>query len=102
MRAAGGVAELRCTPVFMKRFLLVLSIVALLAPAIAASAADDSKVKGRGDVRVIAQGGDGGTTDIGFGCLSGMFERNDDVLYICYDNEAYMADQNIADFGLLE
>jgi pyruvate ferredoxin oxidoreductase beta subunit len=42
------------------------------------------------EVRVIAQGGDGGTTDIGFGCLSGMFERNDDVLYICYDNEAYM------------
>ncbi len=42
------------------------------------------------DTRVIAQGGDGGTTDIGFGCLSGMFERNDDVLYICYDNEAYM------------
>ena len=41
-------------------------------------------------MRVIAQGGDGGTTDIGFGCLSGMFERNDDVLYICYDNEAYM------------
>ena len=44
----------------------------------------------RSPVRVIAQGGDGGTTDIGFGCLSGMFERNDDVLYICYDNEAYM------------
>ncbi len=48
------------------------------------------RVKGRDDVRVVAQGGDGGTTDIGFGCLSGMFERNDDVLYICYDNEAYM------------
>ncbi|MEJ8839515.1 thiamine pyrophosphate-dependent enzyme [Ramlibacter sp. AN1133] len=48
------------------------------------------KVKGKNNVRVIAQGGDGGTTDIGFGCLSGMFERNDDVLYICYDNEAYM------------
>lgn len=42
------------------------------------------------EVRVVAQGGDGGTTDIGFACLSGMFERNDDVLYICYDNEAYM------------
>jgi pyruvate ferredoxin oxidoreductase beta subunit len=41
-------------------------------------------------VRVLAQGGDGGTTDIGFACLSGMFERNDDVLYVCYDNEAYM------------
>ncbi len=40
--------------------------------------------------RIIAQGGDGGTTDIGFGALSGMFDRNDDVLYICYDNEAYM------------
>jgi len=48
------------------------------------------KVKGRTEVRVVAQGGDGGTTDIGLGCLSGMFERNDDVLYICYDNEAYM------------
>jgi pyruvate ferredoxin oxidoreductase beta subunit len=48
------------------------------------------KVQGRSGVRVVAQGGDGGTTDIGFGCLSGMFERNDDVLYICYDNEAYM------------
>jgi len=48
------------------------------------------KVKGRQDVRVIAQGGDGGTTDIGFGCLSGMFERNDDVLYVCYDNQGYM------------
>jgi hypothetical protein len=46
--------------------------------------------QGRDHVRVVAQGGDGGTTDIGFGCLSGMFERNDDVLYICYDNEAYM------------
>ena len=48
------------------------------------------RVTGREGVRVVAQGGDGGTTDIGFGCLSGMFERNDDVLYICYDNEGYM------------
>ena len=47
------------------------------------------KVKGK-NVRVLAQGGDGGTVDIGLGCLSGMFERNDDVLYVCYDNEAYM------------
>lgn len=44
----------------------------------------------RRHIRVVAQGGDGGTTDIGFGCLSGMFERNDDVLYICYDNNGYM------------
>jgi pyruvate ferredoxin oxidoreductase beta subunit len=60
------------------------------AAAVATGIAAAMKVKGRRDVRVIAQGGDGGTTDIGFGCLSGMFERNDDVLYICYDNEAYM------------
>ena len=60
------------------------------APAVATGIAAAMKIKGRPEVRVIAQGGDGGTTDIGFGCLSGMFERNDDVLYICYDNEAYM------------
>src|SRR5437016_5135761 len=60
------------------------------AAAVASGIAAAMRVKGRPHVRVIAQGGDGGTTDIGFGCLSGMFERNDDVLYICYDNEAYM------------
>ncbi|HZW23969.1 MAG TPA: thiamine pyrophosphate-dependent enzyme [Gallionella sp.] len=60
------------------------------AAAVATGVAAAMKVKGRGEVRVVAQGGDGGTTDIGFGCLSGMWERNDDVLYICYDNEAYM------------
>jgi pyruvate ferredoxin oxidoreductase beta subunit len=60
------------------------------APAVATGVAAALRVKGRKDVKVVAQGGDGGTTDIGFGCLSGMFERNDDVLYICYDNEAYM------------
>ncbi|MCC6678303.1 MAG: pyruvate ferredoxin oxidoreductase [Phycisphaerales bacterium] len=60
------------------------------AASVATGMAAAMKVKGRRDVRVIAQGGDGGTVDIGFACLSGMFERNDDVLYICYDNEAYM------------
>ncbi|HEX4858988.1 MAG TPA: thiamine pyrophosphate-dependent enzyme [Usitatibacteraceae bacterium] len=60
------------------------------AAAVAAGVAAGLRARGKGNVRVIAQGGDGGTTDIGFGCLSGMFERNDDVLYICYDNEAYM------------
>jgi pyruvate ferredoxin oxidoreductase beta subunit len=60
------------------------------AAAVASGLAAAQRAAGREDVRIIAQGGDGGTTDIGFGCLSGMFERNDDVLYICYDNEAYM------------
>src|SRR3954466_11476951 len=60
------------------------------APAVATGVAAALRAKGREDVRVIGQGGDGGTVDIGMGCLSGMFERNDDVLYVCYDNEGYM------------
>jgi pyruvate ferredoxin oxidoreductase beta subunit len=56
------------------------------APAVAAGAAAALKAKGRDDVRVIGQAGDGGTVDIGFACLSGMFERDDDVLFVCYDN----------------
>jgi len=60
------------------------------APAVATGVAAAMRRKGRAATKVIAQGGDGGTTDIGFGCLSGMFERNDEVLYICYDNQAYM------------
>jgi pyruvate ferredoxin oxidoreductase beta subunit len=42
------------------------------------------------DIRVLAFGGDGATLDIGFGPLSGMFERGHDVAYFCMDNEAYM------------
>ena len=46
----------------------------------------------RGDdhTTVLAWAGDGGTFDIGFQALSGAAERNDDILYVCYDNEAYM------------
>jgi pyruvate ferredoxin oxidoreductase beta subunit len=60
------------------------------APAVATGVAAALRAKGRTNVRVVGQAGDGGTVDIGFGCLSGMFERNDDVLFVCYDNEAYM------------
>jgi pyruvate ferredoxin oxidoreductase beta subunit len=60
------------------------------APAVSTGIAAALRAKGRDDIRVVGQGGDGGTLDIGFGCLSGMFERNDDVLFVCYDNEAYM------------
>jgi len=41
-------------------------------------------------VNVIGTGGDGGTADIGLQCLSGAAERGDDLLYCCWDNEAYM------------
>lgn len=59
------------------------------APAVATGVAAGLRALGK-DVRVVAQGGDGGTVDIGFGALSGMFERDDDVLYVCYDNGGYM------------
>jgi pyruvate ferredoxin oxidoreductase beta subunit len=60
------------------------------APAVASGVAAALKVQGRTDIRVLGQGGDGGTVDIGFGALSGMFERDDDVLFVCYDNQGYM------------
>ncbi|WP_395695141.1 thiamine pyrophosphate-dependent enzyme [Nocardioides sp.] len=59
------------------------------APAVAAGMAAGLRARGRA-TRVVGQAGDGGTVDIGFGCLSGMFERNDDVLFVCYDNQGYM------------
>jgi pyruvate ferredoxin oxidoreductase beta subunit len=48
------------------------------------------KALNKGPVNIIAQGGDGSTADIGFQCISGMLERGHNILYVCYDNEAYM------------
>jgi pyruvate ferredoxin oxidoreductase beta subunit len=42
------------------------------------------------DVKTVSIGGDGGTVDIGIQALSGAMERRHDMLYVCYDNEAYM------------
>ena len=51
-------------------------------------------LKRRGKIKdtykFIAFGGDGGTYDIGFQSLSGALERGHDMVYVCYDNEAYM------------
>lgn len=41
------------------------------------------------NINIIAAGGDGATFDIGLGHISGLWERRDNVLYVCYDNEAY-------------
>jgi len=60
------------------------------AAAVAAGVELAYKALNKGPVNIIAQGGDGSTSDIGFQCLSGMFERGHNVLYVCYDNEAYM------------
>ena len=46
--------------------------------------------QGKQDTKVLAWAGDGGTFDIGIQALSSTAERNEDILYICYDNEAYM------------
>lgn len=50
------------------------------------------KKKGKIDdtYKILVMGGDGGTYDIGFQSLSGAMERGHDMVYFCYDNEAYM------------
>ena len=60
------------------------------AASVATGIAKALEVQGNDHTKVVVIGGDGSTYDIGFGALSGMLERNDNVLYICYDNEAYM------------
>lgn len=47
-------------------------------------------LQGDTDTTVLAWAGDGGTFDIGLQALSGAAERNENILYVCYDNEAYM------------
>jgi pyruvate/2-oxoacid:ferredoxin oxidoreductase beta subunit len=48
------------------------------------------QILGDNETTVCAWAGDGGTFDIGLQALSGAAERNDDIIYCCYDNEAYM------------
>jgi pyruvate ferredoxin oxidoreductase beta subunit/2-oxoisovalerate ferredoxin oxidoreductase beta subunit len=58
------------------------------AAAAASGAASVAQLNGE-DTRVICLAGDGGTYDIGFATMSAAAERNEDILYICYDNEIY-------------
>ncbi len=60
------------------------------AAVVASGAAAALEAKGEKDVVVMAWAGDGGTFDIGMQALSGVAERNDNILFVCYDNEAYM------------
>ena len=46
--------------------------------------------RGRGETHVVVLAGDGGTYDIGLQCLSSAAERNENILYVCFDNEGYM------------
>lgn len=47
-------------------------------------------ILGKKDITVVGWAGDGGTVDIGIQSLSGAAERETDMIYVCYDNEAYM------------
>lgn len=59
------------------------------AAAVASGLSRALKVKGNDHTRVVVIGGDGWGYDIGHGALSGALERNEDVIFICYDNECY-------------
>jgi pyruvate ferredoxin oxidoreductase beta subunit/2-oxoisovalerate ferredoxin oxidoreductase beta subunit len=56
----------------------------------AAGIANALKIQGKDDIQVLAFAGDGGTFDIGLAALSGVTKNNDDIVYVCLDNEAYM------------
>ncbi|MCC7140305.1 MAG: pyruvate synthase subunit beta [Planctomycetes bacterium] len=60
------------------------------APAYASGVRAALDVTGQHDVNVLVWAGDGGTFDIGLQSLSAAAERNEDMIYVCYDNEAYM------------
>ena len=59
------------------------------AAAVASGVEAALEMQGR-QANIVVISGDGGTFDIGLGAVSGMFERGNNILYICYDNEAYM------------
>ena len=56
----------------------------------AAGIANGLKIQGKSDIQVVAFAGDGGTFDIGLQALSGAAKNNEDFIYVCLDNEAYM------------
>jgi pyruvate ferredoxin oxidoreductase beta subunit len=60
------------------------------AAAVASGVESALKSQGNTDTTVVVFGGDGGTVDIGLQALSGAMERGHNLIYICYDNEAYM------------
>ncbi len=60
------------------------------AAAVASGVEAALKSQGKTDTTVVVFGGDGGTADIGLQALSGAMERGHNLIYICYDNEAYM------------
>ncbi len=74
---------------------MALGVNAMIAPfaatgAVLSGLAATIRAKGITDIPVIGFAGDGATADIGLQSLSGAFDRRERIIYICYDNEAYM------------
>lgn len=68
----------------------VVSVAFATTAAVAAGIKSSLEIQGNEHTTVLGWAGDGGTFDIGIQALSGAAERNDDIIFICYDNEAYM------------
>jgi pyruvate ferredoxin oxidoreductase beta subunit len=85
-----------CVTIIQGAFPRTSARVPLLNIAFAAASSSASGVaaaleqRGLSDVNVLVWAGDGATSDIGMASLSGAAERNANIIYVCYDNEAYM------------
>jgi len=84
-----------CSTVVMGDTTGMPSTVTVVHSAFAASAAIASGISAALKIRneegnTVVWAGDGSTSDIGFAAVSGAAERNEDIIYVCYDNEAYM------------
>ncbi|PWC13351.1 thiamine pyrophosphate-dependent enzyme [Brenneria corticis] len=74
---------------------MAVGVNAMIAPfaatgAVLSGLAAALRAKGISDIPVVGFAGDGATADIGLQSLSGAFDRQERIIYICYDNEAYM------------
>lgn len=82
----GGLGFPGYSPLKMAYFLTVFPGVASTAVGVR----EGLDIQGKEDTVVLVFAGDGATSDIGMQCLSGAATRGDSILYVCYDNEAYM------------
>ncbi len=78
-----------CQPIFMSRVATMGTLMTNIASSMTGASRYFRKI-GRDDVTCVCFVGDGATADVGFQPLSGAAARNERILYICNDNEAYM------------
>lgn len=91
-----GVVAPSCSAVILGGYPMSAAKIPVLHGTLESAAASASGIKraliaqGRDETTVLCLAGDGGTYDIGLQALSSAAERNEDILYICFDNEGYM------------